>query len=146
MAYCTASDIQEDFAGMSFTSGSKVTAEAVGNFITDADALINSYLAGRYSVPITGTAALATVKLLSRSLVADKVKGILEIKQATNQGANQNVRSGMSTRDVLRMLEDLRDGKAQLTDATLVTAHGGISSFNVREGKTSEFQKDEQQW
>lgn len=146
MAYCTAADVQEDFPGTTFSSTSKVTLASLSNHITDADALINSYLAGRYEVPVVATAALATLKLLSRSLVADKVKGLLEIKQATNQNANQNVRSGLNTRDVMKLLEDLRDGKSQLTGAALLLAGGGISSFNVGSTRETRFKTGEDQW
>jgi len=146
MAYCTASDIAKDFANMVFSASSKVTDTDLAEFITDADALIDSYLAGRYVTPITGTAALATCKLFSRTLVSDKVTGILQIKQATNSNANQNVRSGLSTKDVLGLLEDMRDGKSQLSDAVLVKAAGGINSFNVKEGIVPQFSKDTDAW
>lgn len=146
MAYCLAADVQEDFPGTTFTTTSKVTLASLGNHITDADALINSYLAGRYEVPIVAVAALPVLKLISRSLVSDKVKGLLEIKQATNQGANQNVRSGLGTREVMKLLEDLRDGRSQLTDATLALAGGGISSFNVGEVRETKFKTNEDAW
>ena len=148
MSYCVASDIQKDFPGVTFdgTASSKVKLATLSEFITDADALINSYLSGRYSVPITGTESLKVLKLYSRTLVSDKVKGILEVKQATNAGANQNVRTGLSTKDVIKLLQDLQDGSAQLSDADLVLEYGGVSSFNVREGKTAEFKKDSENW
>lgn len=146
MAYCTTDDIAADFANMVFDADSKVKDSDVESFITDSDALINSYLGGRYIVPITGTESLKLMKLYSRSLTSDKIKGILEIKQQTNTGANQNVRTGLGTKDVIRLLEDLRDGNTQLPDAALAKTAGGISSFNVREGKTPTFQKDVDSW
>lgn len=146
MGYCALADITADFANMVFDDNSKVKDSDVTSFIVDADALIDSYLSARYSLPVTGTRSLAVLKLYSRALVADKVAGILQIKQSTNQGANQNVRSGLSTKDVLKQLGDLRDGSGQLPDADLASPGGGISSFNVKTGRVPEFRKDEKQW
>jgi phage gp36-like protein len=146
MGYCSAADITADFANMLFDATTKVKAADIDSFIVDADALIDSYLAGRYVVPITGVEALKVVKLYSRTLVSDKVTGILQIKQQTNTPANQNVRSGLSTKDVIKMLEALKNGDSQLSDAALVKSAGGISSFNVREGRTPEFKKDVESW
>lgn len=145
MAYCAFADIQKDFPGVNFTTG-RVTSAEIADFITDADALINSYLSARYSVPVTGTESVKVLKYYSRTLVSDKVKAILEVKQASNAGANQNVRSGLSTKDVIKLLEELRDGTAQLSDADLLLANGGINSFNVKKSIEPEFKKSEKQW
>lgn len=145
MAYCTNADILVDFPGVSFTAG-RVTTANIDDFITDADALINSYLAGRYATPVAGTESLKVLKLYSRTLVSDKIKGILEVKQATNQGANQNIRSGLTTKDVLKLLEAYRDGDMQLSDAGLLLEDGGIASFNVKKAIAPEFKKSEKQW
>lgn len=148
MAYCTNAEVAKDFPATNFSAtGAKVSTSDIDEFIQDADALIDSYISSRYAVPVTGdTTALRTLRLFSRSLVADKVKGILEIKQPQNSGANQNVRSGLSTKDVIKLLEQIRDGQSQLTGAQLLSSGGGINSFNVREGKTARFNKDEDQW
>lgn len=148
MAYCTSDEVAKDFPATNFeATGAKVTTDDIDEFIQDADALIDSYISSRYVVPVTAdTTALRTLRLFSRSLVADKVKGILEIKQPINTAANQNVRSGLNTKDVLKLLEQIRDGQSQLTGATMISAGGGINSFNVREGKTARFKKDEDQW
>jgi len=146
MAYCVDTDIQQDFPGTTFTETSKVKLCDLSDFIVDADALINSYLAGRYVVPVVSSGALPVLKLYSRSLVSDKVKGLLEIKQQTNATANQNVRTGLGTRDIIKLLEDLRDGKSQLVGAALVVANGGISSFNVTNNRETKFKTNEDQW
>ena len=146
MAYCLAADIQKDFPGVVFDTTSKVKLADIPDFITDADALIDSYLSARYVVPVTGSESLAVLKFYSRTLVSDKVKGLLEIKQQTNQNANQNVRSGLTSRDILKLLADLRDGNSQLPDAVLAKSGGGINSFNVKNGVVPEFKKDTEAW
>lgn len=148
MAYCTSDEVAKDFPATNFgATGSKVTVDDIDEFIEDADALIDSYISSRYVVPVTAdTTALRTLRLFSRSMVADKVKGILEIKQPINTAANQNVRSGLNTKDVIKLLEQIRDGQSQLTGAIMLSSGGGINSFNVREGITPRFKKDEDQW
>jgi hypothetical protein len=146
MAYCTAADIQEDFPSVVFNAQSKVTLASLSNHITDADAIIDSYLAGRYSVPVDVAAALPVLKAYSRALVSNKVRGILAIKQSTNQGANQDVGGGMSTAQVVRALEGLRDGDSQLPGGGLAITAGGIASFNVGEARETRFNTTEDKW
>jgi hypothetical protein len=146
MAYCTTADIQEDFPSVVFNATAKVTLTSLVNHIVDADAIINSYLAGRYSVPVVGAEAVPVLKAYSRALVANKVRGILGIKQATNQGANQDIGSGLTTAQVMRALEGLRDGDSQLPGASLALVNGGIASFNVGAARERRFRTDEDQW
>jgi len=149
MGYCAASDIQEDFPATIFddTDTSKVKLASLTNFIADADALINSYLSGRYVVPVVDTEALKVLKFYSRSLVADKVTGILQIKQQTNSAGNQNVRTGLSTKDVIKLLQDLQSGDAQLPgDPELALEDGGLASFNSKNRIEPEFKKSERNW
>lgn len=147
MAYSTFADIQMDFPAVDFvTASSRLKQTQIDQFIVDADALIDTYLAARYVTPVTATISVKVLRLYSRSLVADKIKGILEIKQQTSQGANQNVRTGLSTKDVIAQLEEYRDGTAMLSDAALVLANGGLSSFNVKNAKKPEFEKDTDSW
>jgi phage gp36-like protein len=148
MAYCVLADIVKDFPGALFdtSDNSKVKSTAITDFIVDADALIDGYVSARYVVPVTAPKSLALLKFYSRTLVSDKVKGILEVKQATNASANQNVRSGLSTKDVIKILEGIADGSTNLPDAALILDSGGINSFNVREGIEPEFKKDTPAW
>lgn len=150
MAYAVVTDVQEDFPSVTFTddADSKVKLASIPNFITDADALIDSYLAVRYVVPVVGAAALPVLKFYSRSLVADKIKGLLEIKQQTNERANQNVRTGLSTKDIIKILEGFRDGTSVLPGADLSPLPVGSGSFSSGGigGRTTRFIKDEEQW
>jgi hypothetical protein len=152
MAYSEVSDIESDFKDIEFlaaaaTPTSLVTEEDVDQFITEADALINSYLSMRYETPVTGgSEALELLKLYSRSLVASRIKGIMQVKQATNTDANQNVREGLSTKDVLKLLEDLRDNKTSLTGATLLAVSGLFYSKNYANQVCPTMKKGTKQW
>ncbi len=151
MAYSASADIQADFPSVTFSddAASKVKLANIPSYIADADALIDSYLATRYTVPVTGNAtAVNLLRFYSRSLVSDKIKGLLEIKQATNQATNQNVRTGLSTKDIIKILEDYRDGTAVLPGAELgnpLVAAATFSSGGIG-SQTTRFVKDEEQW
>lgn len=148
MPYSTPTDIQKDFPATKFTNDarSRVKLDDIPDFIADADALIDSYLVGRYGVPITAPASLGALRLYSRSLVADKIKGILEIDQAGTQNANQNVRTGLSTKDILAILKDIRDGKADLSGASDNVSKPISAAFAAGGTPTTRFQKDVDQW
>lgn len=150
MAYSEVTDIQKDFPSVIFddVATSKVKLADIPEYIDDADALIDSYLAARYVVPVVATTALGVLRFYSRSLVSDKIKGLLEIRQQSNDRANQNVRTGLSTKDVIKILEDYKNGKSVLPGAEL--AFPDINSSTFAKGgtgiKTQRFYKDEEQW
>jgi len=148
MAYASVEDVQGEFKGISFTGTSNVTEDTVTAQIDQADALINSYLGMRYSVPVTADAStLALLKMFSSVLVAARIKGILEVKQETNKDANQNVRTGMSTKDVITQLQAIRDGQIVLSGATtLIAAGGAFYSRNQVASEEPVMRKDCKQW
>jgi hypothetical protein len=146
MGYCTAADIQKDFPGVVFNATSKVKLSDIDDFIVDADNLINTYAAGKYAIPINGPISLGIVKFYSRSLVADKIATILQIKQGTNQMANQNVRSGLSTKDIIKLLEKLPTEDSLLIDADPSLDGGGINTFNRKNAVKPEFEKSVRRW
>ena len=146
MAYSTYAEIQADFKDVTFTSTTLVKDTEVTQFIVEADSLIDSYVGKRYEVPITGTSSLSLMKLYSRTLVAERVRGILEVKQQTAQATNQNVRSGLSTKDILKLLSDIRDEKTDLVDATLLSDTGNFYSNNYTNDIQPVFKKNLKQW
>lgn len=152
MAYASPSEVASDFKDITFlaaaaTPTSLVTSEDVTQFIVEADALINSYLGMRYETPVTANSeALALLKLYSRSIVAERIRGILEVKQATNTQANQDVRRGLSMKDILTLLKDLKDGKTLLPGADLLTPTGPFYSKNYANNVKPVFKKSERQW
>lgn len=147
MAYSTSAEVQSDFKNLPLSTTTMVTLADVEQFIVEADALINSYVGMRYETPVTADAStLALLKLFSRTLVADRVKKIMEVKQTTNQSANQDTRGAYSTRDVMLALKQIKDGDLKLSGATLNASNGGIFSNNVANEEEPTFKKGYKQW
>lgn len=146
MAYTTFAEVAAEFKQQTFDATSNVTDSDVSQFIVEADALIDSYVGMKYTVPVTAGAGLNLLKMLSRNLVANRVKGILEVKQETSRDANQNVRSGLSTPEILKILSNIRDGNLSLEGATSLIGAGGFYSYNYANSVEPVFKKDEKQW
>lgn len=148
MAYTTSTEIQADFKNIDFTAtGAAITTASVTQFIVEADALINSYVGSRYTVPITVESGLSLMKLLSRSLVAARIRGMLEVKQSQSTGANQNVRSeSLSVSDVMKILKDIRDDNLTVVGATPLVSSSGFYSNNSTNDVAPKIEKDKTQW
>jgi hypothetical protein len=147
MAYATYSEIEKDFKAVTFTDTSLVTSSAVTGFITEHDALIDSYIGMRYETPVTTGGGLNLLKLLSRSLTVLRVKKILEVVQAQNSELNQNVVSViLSQKMVMDILEQIQKGNRKLVGATLLSTASGFASYNNSNEVEFTFKKDEQQW
>lgn len=148
MGYCTVADIQAEFKTISFSSTSLVTDATVQTFITEASAVIDSKVGQRWVTPITADAtSLALMSIYCRVLVSARVKGILENKQTTNVDANQNVKVfGMSASDVMKALEQIRNGETQLSGATLALANAAFYSNNNQNNVQPVFHKNTKQW
>ncbi len=147
MAYSTSTEVTSDFKNITFSTTTMVTTADVDQFIVEADALINSYIGMRYSTPVAADAStLALLKLFSRTLVADRIKKIMEVKQTTNTTANQDVRGAYSTRDVMSQLKQIQNGDLKLSGATLNATGGGIFSNNVANAVEPVFKKGCKQW
>jgi phage gp36-like protein len=147
MAYALVTDIEGEFKNIDFDTNTLVSTADVDRFIAQADALINSYVGMRYSVPITaGTDAVSLMQMYCTVLVADRIKKILEVKQTTNSAANQETRGAFGTREVLAGLLAIKNGDMKLDGATLLTSPGGFSSYNVANSIEPQFEKDTEQW
>jgi phage gp36-like protein len=148
MSYCAYTDVQSDFKSLTFTSTSLVTDSAVTQFCLEASALIDSYVGQRWTTPITADAtSLALMKLFARTLVADRIRGILANKQQTNTDGNAQVKSdGYSVKDVMKALNDIKNGDMTLSGASLILDNAGFISRNHSVNETPKFQKDRKQW
>lgn len=147
MAYTTIANVQADFKDMTFSSTTNVTDADVTQFIVEADALINSYVGQVYQVPVTASASsLALLSLFSRTLVADRIKKIIEVKQLTNNKFNLEGRGAYSTKDVMAQLSAIRDQDLNLDGATLLDAHDGFFSSNASAGIVPEITKSTKEW
>lgn len=148
MAYTTKDEVAADFKDITFANGDSISDTDVIGFISESDALIDSYISNRYTTPVSGgPVALNLLKLLSRSLTAARVKRILEVKQEKNADPNQNVLGVLlPVSKVMQILEDLKNGDANLIDAVENQGANGFYSQNVAGGVCFTAKKDEQQW
>lgn len=153
MGYCSVQDIQDDFKAVVFLArganpSSLVSIEAVDGFINEASALIDSYVSQRWATPITADdTSLALMSLYARSLVATRVKGILQNNQQSNKDSNQNVLAAwLSVKEVLAGLTAIKNGEANLPGATLALPDGVFYSNNEANNRQPHFRKDRKQW
>lgn len=146
MAYSSQDEVASDFKDISFTADTNVTSDDVDQFIVEADALINSYAGVRYVTPVTTGEGLNLLKMFSRNIVANRIKSIMEVKQATNKDAVQNVRSGLSTADILKQLDLIRTGDLILVGADLWGSNAGFVSSNYENDVKPQFHKDCKEW
>jgi hypothetical protein len=148
MAYTTYSEIQADFKDMTFAaSGQNVIQSDVTQFIVEADALINSFVGARYTVPVASGEGLQLLKLCSRSLVTARIKKILEVKQEKATDANQSVVGVLlSPSQVMKILSDIRDDNLSLEGGVLLVSGNGFYSNNSANCVESVIKKDDKQW
>lgn len=144
MAYCETTDVAEEFKSIKFDSPNAIKTTQVERFIEEADALINVTLGSKYLIPITGTNALILMRQISLSLVAQRIKDILQVKTADD--SKQDTRPDFNKFDPMKMLKALASGSITLTDAVLSSSTDGIKSFNVDNGEEHTFLKNTDQW
>lgn len=148
MAYTTKTEVQGDFKDTTFTTTSNVTAANVDQFIVEADALINSYIGTVYTVPVSAAGdGKNLLKLLSRSLVAARIKRILEVVQKTSEDANQNILGVLlSPSQVMKILKDIQEKNIALAGAEPLISGAGFYSSNAANSVEPVIKKDEKQW
>lgn len=142
MAYATYTDIQSEFRSVTFASGTAVTDTEVTAFIVQTDALINTYLSGRYVVPITGTAALALIKWIAIQITRERIIKILATKTGVMDPDQLEAEKPMWQ----ELLEKLQAGSLNLSDASPLSSGGGIRSGNVENDIEQTFDVTAQQW
>lgn len=145
MAYCTVTQVAEEFKDVSFDAGTTVTDARVTRFIEEAGAEIDSVLSRRYQVPITGTNALIVVRQVAIGLVAGRVKEIMRVK-ASDESKNQEGRGGDTASLARKLLSQIATGDVKLIDAIEASADQGVRSFVVSEGVEHLFKRGEDQW
>ena len=148
MAYTTAAEIQADFKNIDFSAtGAAIATAAVTQFIVEADALINSFVGVRYVTPISSGDGLNLMKLLSRSLVSARIRGMLEVKQAQSANANQNVQTAfLSVAQVMKILTDIRNDVLGVDGAVPLVTSNGFFSNNYANDIQPKVEKDTKQW
>jgi hypothetical protein len=148
MAYTTRVEIQGDFKDMVFTTKTLVTSADVDQFIVEADSLINSYVGTVYTVPVTVAGdGKNLLKFLSRSLVAARIKSVMEVKQPTNTDANQNVVGVLfSPAQVMKVLKDIQNKDIALAGASSLVSGAGFYNNNVSNDVEPTVLKNTKQW
>lgn len=147
MGYCSNADVGAEFKKIDITASTLVTTDDISAFIVEADQIINSYVRQRYTLPIVDADGLVLLKFICRTLVAERVKGILRSKQAQNTTANQDTRdSSFSKTDLLKMLTQIAKGEIALGNAASAVSGGPFKSYNVANSVEPVFEKDTRQW
>lgn len=152
MPYATSADIIAEIKGFDPDEESSVTSDAVDDFLTQADAVINMYIGKRYTTPVTATAALEVVKKIEIDIVVYRIAKILNLKKSVpipDSNIIQEVTEGSAYRDSMKMLAAIRDNKMDLPGETETSAAGGLASFHTEAGNLDIepcFKKGEQQW
>ncbi len=119
MSYCTIGDVQAHIPSQIWNhdgSDPEPSVTDVNDFISEIDGEIDSRLAARYQVPITGTKALKVINSIASRLVAIRVWAIVFAGQTGEGTIPEDWRRAEKT------LEDIARGRADLTDAEHIAA------------------------
>lgn len=117
MAYALLADVEMEFPGTTFGASDMVSEADIEAFIDQESAFIDSFLAGRYTVPVaSGAVSLLLLKKYCVQLVAARVSPKLAIGNAEKRQAALD-----SSKDIheaiVKALSELRTGVATLPDA-----------------------------
>lgn len=147
MAYCTNTNVQNETKGLDYaSSGAAITSIKVDEFISQADAYIDSRIGLKYSTPVTATESLKILKQISTWLVVDRVKDILTTRTGNAQRDQTSEPVVTPGTKAERMLKDIVAGNILLSDATLRSSSDGVHSFTYDEGEEHTFEKGVDQW
>lgn len=149
MPYSTVALVVAEFRTLDISATTAITTSDVNGFITETDSVIDGYIGSRYTTPIdSGTSPLsfAILQMISRQLVALRIKEILEVKNVSKEAARQDVRGGLSRADLYKMLNDIKGGSIVLSDALLAAGGSHMSSFNATNSIEPFFKRDTNQW
>lgn len=143
MAYSLHSDVANEFKEIDMVNG-KITEAKVTEFISQADAYIDSRIGLIYTVPVTGVESLKVLKEISIDFVAQRIAYILETKSITPKG-DQYVPKNLGRQAELR-LQMIVDKKLLLSDADLISSTGGVSSYTGENTVNRAFRQGVNQW
>ena len=151
MAYCLIADVQTLIKWLTFAAGTKVTSTEVTDFhIAEADKFIDDKLSARYTVPITNTNDIKTLKYISERLAAVEAAMVL----AVQAGGDIVEVVEQWKKDALARLELILTGATPL-ETTPITSSleqtaNGLWSYTACDPDAPEIQwklgKDEDMW
>lgn len=148
MSYATTTEITDEFKKLEIDAvDSIVDAAKVTRFINEASAEIDTYIANKYLLPITGSSALLFLKKICIDLVSFRIVKIISIKKAVpaSKNAYQEILEGKFYDEAMEKLKMLAKGHITLVDAE-TQGKSSIRSYTKENNVTPVFKKDERQW
>jgi len=146
MTYALIADIEEEFRKIKLDGTEDITN--IQPFLDQADAEINLCLSNKYEVPIKGIESLKVLKRIEIAIVSARVAAKLDLKHFPNQ--ESTIKQEFNKKDFANMakeqLDDLKNEKITLIDATLLSSDFGMSSTLVDDCIVGEFEKGVDQW
>lgn len=153
MTYCTVAEVKSEFKNIDTTApGSFITDAEITDFIAQEAGLINTYIGGLYILPISpilSPNAFNFLKKICIDCVACRIEKILNLKKPVNFKPQKEIKQEMNECDMcaqgLQMLEDVKNGKILLPDAT---NKGNLyaSSYTASNQIEPIFYRDRDQW
>lgn len=150
MPYCTKDEVKAELKALTTTSTTPIVSDAnLDAWISQSDAEIDSRLATKFVVPITGTESLKIVKTISTYIVAERAARKLELMASPpiqTEGKTIITIGKGTAKDGRKMIEDIMEGKMVLSDATLKSSSMGIRSHNVSCEQEHKYKRNRDQW
>lgn len=145
--YCSEDDVKAEFKSLTIDTDTNISTADVASFIVQSNALIDSYVSKRYLLPIdTSADGFQVLKMISISIVAERIRAIMEVKQSTSTTANQSVRRLYDAKTIMQMLKDIVSGDMSLVGCTQLQSGGGLYSENAANDVQPVFRKDVTSW
>lgn len=141
-SYCSVTDVQGWFPGVTFGSGTKITDTKVEALIERHSATIDNRLTKKYTVPITGEYSLSLMKEICEFMTVADVNDI--VKQGLGKhGDNQRPTDYRAIAE--NKLKSIEDGTIVLSDASAKSS-SDFYSYNYSEDVAATIDKDKTQW
>ncbi len=127
MAYHTEADI-EKILQIDINTNTAVTTAQCADIIAETDATINSKLADKYQLPITGSDSLLVIRRIATKISAGEIQRIFGFNYQRGADEETKERVPQLLSEGRSALNALVNGTAKLTDAILVSKTEKVSS------------------
>lgn len=127
MTYATRTDLEERYGADELTQRESVLpAGAVVRALSDADAEVNSYVAGAYALPLNPVPT--NIVRIAAAVARYRLLG-----DAATEQARQDYE------DAIRFLRDIQSGRATLMDAAPIAGNTPAATIAVTNGRSKAF-------
>lgn len=123
MTYANKTDVKEEFKSVDLNNNTSISPAQVVRFLQETDSLINSYLANKYTLPISGTASVKQGDTVNVDAVVDNT-----LYTVTINGLDASYTSGIGA-TALQIRDGLKAAINQLFEA--VTASDGSTNSEI---------------